>query len=257
LSFKVKIGVVYQDVSTPEQQGQAKTYFKLLAETLNSSMLACDLTGNERCMKEENIRGGSAWQEQFKKWGTGAGTGRDTGFFDMRAIRGDHDRVNSLRQYIINRATQFKGLMEALAADTLQLKPPLGFFKDFVVEKGGEHRNELNLYEKGIKPLVGCARIFGLEKGVMRRSTLGRLHELNSRHGFKVAEDMAQAFGYLNALLIHSQLHQAEQGGTPDNFINPDILTNFERKTLKESFQLITRLYGEIEGNYWSGKVLP
>jgi CBS domain-containing protein len=147
--------------------------------------------------------------------------------------------------------------MEALAAETLKVRPPLGFFKDFVVEKGGEHKNELNLYNKGIKPLVGCARIFGLEKGIMRRSTLGRLHELNSRHGFRLAEDMSQAFGYLNALLIHNQLRQAEDGMTPDDFIDPDILTSFERKTLKESFQLTARLFEEIEGNYWSGKVLP
>jgi hypothetical protein len=245
LSFNVKMGVVYQDVSSPEQQQKVDSYFRLLAETMNSSMIACDLTGKERCMKTENIQSASTWHEQFKKWGTGAGTARDRGFFDMRAIRGEHIRVNSLRQYLINRTAQSRGIMEALAADSLQIKPPLGFFKDIVVEKGGEHKNELNLYEKGIEPLVGCARIYGLEKGVIRRSTLGRLHELNSRHGFKAAEDMAQAFGYLNALLIHSQLRQAEEGGSPDNFINPDILTSFERKTLKESFQLTARLYAE------------
>jgi CBS domain-containing protein len=257
LSFEVKMGVVYQDDTPYEPRGQLEGYFKLLSETLNSSLLTCKLTGNGRCMKLENIQGASSWREQFKRWGTGAGTGRDRGFFDMRAIRGEHGRCNSLRQYLISRAAQSRGLMEALAADTLLIKPPLGFFKDFVVEKGGEHKNELDLNEKGIKPIVGCARIYGLQKGVRRRSTLGRLHELNSRHGFKVAEDMAQAFGYLNALLIHSQLHQVEEGSTPDNFINPDILTRFERKTLKESFQLTARLYEEIEGHYWSGKVLP
>jgi CBS domain-containing protein len=257
LSFNVKMGVVHQDISSPAQQQEVDSYFKLLAETLNSSMLACDLTKKGQCMKAENIQGLSVWQEQFKKWGTGAGTGRDMGFLDMRAIRGEHDRVNSLRHYLINRASHSRGLLEALAANTVQIKPPLGFFKYFVVEKGGEHKNKLNLYEKGIKPLVGCARIYGLEKGVMRRSTLGRLHELNSRHGFKVAEDMVQAFGYLNVLLIHNQLRQAEEGFTPDNFINPYSLSNFERKTLKESFQLTARLYEDIEGNYWSGKVLP
>ena len=93
--------------------------------------------------------------------------------------------------------------------------------------------------------------------GVIHRSTLGRLHELKTRHGFKVAEDMAQAFGYLNGLLINNQLRQAAEGEKPGNFINPDILTNFERKTLKESFQFTARLFEEIEGNYWSGKVLP
>ncbi|MDX2434464.1 MAG: putative nucleotidyltransferase substrate binding domain-containing protein, partial [Desulfobacterales bacterium] len=74
---------------------------------------------------------------------------------------------------------------------------------------------------------------------------------------FKVAEDMTQAFGYLNGLLINNQLRQAEEGEKPGNFINPDILTNFERKTLKESFKFIARLFEEIEGNYWGGKVLP
>jgi CBS domain-containing protein len=257
LSFDVKMGVAHKNLSSPEQQEKVETYFKLLAETFNSSMLACRLTGKKRCMHAENIQSVATWKEQFKKWGSSAGTGLDSGFFDMRAIRGEHVMVNSLRQYLMSRTAQFRGLMEALASDTLRVRPPLGFFKDFVVEKGGEHKNKLNLYEKGIKPLVGCTRIFGLEKGVMRCSTLGRLKELNSRHGFKVAEDIAQAFGYLNNLLIHSQLRQAEEGREPDNFINPDILTNFERKTLKESFHLTARMYDEIEGEYWSGKVLP
>ena len=205
----------------------------------------------------DNIQGMGLWQEDFNKWGTGAGTGLAMGFFDMRAIRGDHLRVETLRKYLISRASHYRGLMEAIAADTVQVKLPLAFFKDFVLEKGGEHKNELNLYEKGIKPLADCARIYGLEKGVTRRSTLGRLHELKSRYDFKVAEDMTQAFGYLNGLLINNQLRQAEEGEKPDNFINPDSLTNFERKTLKESFQLTARLYEDIEGNYWSGKVLP
>ncbi|MDH3996554.1 MAG: CBS domain-containing protein, partial [Desulfobulbaceae bacterium] len=65
LSFNVKMGVVYQDVSSPEHQQKVDTYFKLLAETLNSSMLACDLTGKERCMKMENIQPAATWQEQF------------------------------------------------------------------------------------------------------------------------------------------------------------------------------------------------
>jgi CBS domain-containing protein len=76
-------------------------------------------------------------------------------------------------------------------------------------------------------------------------------------HNFKVAEEMTQAFVYLTGLLINSQLHQAEAGEKPDNFINPDSVTSFERKTLKESFQFITRLYEEIEGTYWGGKILP
>jgi len=257
LSFRVSMGIIYSDGASSQLQAEADNYFKLLTGTINRSMLACDLTGKKQCIKMDNIQGASFWQEQFSKWGTGAGTGREAGFFDMRPIRGDHKRVDSLRQYLLNRAAQYKGMMEAIVADTLQVSPPVAFFKDFVVEKGGEYKNKLNLYDKGIKPLADCARIYGLEKGVIHRSTLGRLHELKSMHGFRIAEDMAQAFGYLNGLLINNQLRQAEEGEKPGNFINPDILTNFERKTLKESFKFIARLFEEIEGNYWGGKVLP
>lgn len=252
LSFRVKIGIVCQDDCPASQQQEAEAYFKLLAETINNSLVGCNLSSIKSCLLAENIQGASAWHEQFRMWGTGAGTGRDMGFLDMRTIRGEHERVNSQRRHLIDRTVQSRGFMEALAADTLRAEIPLGFFRDFVVEKGGEHNNELNLYTKGIKPLVGCARIYGLENGIIRRSTLGRLHELSSRHGFRIAEDMTQAFGYLTAKLIHNQLRQAEEGDIPDNFINPDNLSGFERKTLKESFQLTARLFEEIEGKYWS-----
>ncbi|MBW2501756.1 MAG: CBS domain-containing protein [Deltaproteobacteria bacterium] len=257
LSFGVEMGIVHQDAASPDAAKETAAYFNRLAETLNSAMQNCRINGAGQCLQAANIRAASAWREGFKKWGTGAGTGLDAGFFDMRAVRGEKARVDSLREYLEKRTGQSRGLMEAVAAETLHERPPLGFFKNFVVEKGGGHKNELDLYRRGILPLVGCARIFSLAKGVARGSTLGRLKELTSRHGFKVAEDMGQAFGYLNSQLIRSQLHQAEEGLTPDNFINPYSLTNFERKTLKESFQLTARLYDEIEGDYWSGKVLP
>jgi len=110
LSFRGKMGIVYQEVSLPEQQQKVGNYFTSLSDTLNSSMLACNLTGKGQCLTMGNIKETSVWQEQFKLWGTKAGSGRDIGFFDMRAIRGDHDRVNSLRSYLISRSNQSRGL---------------------------------------------------------------------------------------------------------------------------------------------------
>ena len=95
------------------------------------------------------------------------------------------------------------------------------------------------------------------------RQAGARLPELTCdvRHGNGFADTGPIAGGadlpYLLTLLIHNQLRQAEEGGVPDDFVNPDILTSFEQKTLKESFQLIAKLYTEIEGEYWSGKILP
>jgi len=43
-------------------------------------------------------------------------------------------------------------------------RPPLGFFKTFVVEKSGEHKDKLNLKIKGIAPIIDIVRLFSLEK---------------------------------------------------------------------------------------------
>jgi CBS domain-containing protein len=257
LSFQLDMGIIYEDAGDPEVQKIVEVYFKRLAETLNNCLFACNLTSEGQCFKPEHIQSYTAWKKQLQKWGTGAGTSMNMGYFDMRPVRGSADRAVNLLNFLQTRAASYKPILESLAADTMQVVPPLGFFKNLVVEKGGEHKNELNLFEKGIKPLADCARIYALENGITFQSTMERLHELANRLDFKFAGDMEQAFGYLLTLIIHNQLRQAEEGGVPDNFVNPDTLTTFEQKTLKESFQLIAKLYSEIEGDYWSGKILP
>jgi len=53
-------------------------------------------------------------------------------------------------------------------------------------------------------------------------------------------------------LRIHHQFEQIQQGLPPDNFINPNDLSNLERKTLKESFNLMSRIQASLSS---SGKL--
>ncbi|WP_306465112.1 putative nucleotidyltransferase substrate binding domain-containing protein, partial [Gelidibacter salicanalis] len=45
--------------------------------------------------------------------------------------------------------------------------PPLGFFKDFVVEKSGEHKNEFDIKSRAMMPLADLARLLVLSHGVI------------------------------------------------------------------------------------------
>ena len=83
--------------------------------------------------------------------------------------------------------------------------PPIGFFKSFVVEKGGEHKDELNLKVKGLAPLVDIVRLFALEKGVRETSTLERIETLRSMHTIveEYADDFEYAFEFIMLLRIH------------------------------------------------------
>jgi CBS domain-containing protein len=130
----------------------------------------------------------------------------------------------------------------------IQNQPPIGFFKSFVVEKDGEHKNELNLKIKGLAPLVDIVRLFALEKGIRETSTMERIETLRGMHSIvgEYADDFEQAFEFIMLLRIHHQFEQISSGIAPDNFINPDRLSNLEKRSIKGAFHLIAKIQDQI-----------
>jgi CBS domain-containing protein len=51
-------------------------------------------------------------------------------------------------------------------------------------------------------------------------------------------------------LRIQHQFGQISHGQAPDNVINPDSLTNLQKKTIKEAFNLISKLQNAISERY-------
>jgi CBS domain-containing protein len=51
-------------------------------------------------------------------------------------------------------------------------------------------------------------------------------------------------------LRIQHQFEQITKGNMPDNFINPDALTNLEKKTAKEAFHLISQVQDLVIERY-------
>lgn len=130
--------------------------------------------------------------------------------------------------------------------------PPVGFLKSFIVEKSGEHKDELNLKIKGIAPLVDIIRLFSLEKGIKETSTLERNNALKGKYTIieEYAEDIEHAFEFIMLLRIQHQVEQIEAGMEPDNFINPNKLSNLERKTIKGAFNLISKMQDLVIERY-------
>lgn len=249
LDLQIKLGVVYQDVAAQEDQEGAAAYFVTMAQWLNESLMACFTCGRGFCARNEHVMNMSAWQNRFVGRSEEGKSGQQAEFFEMRAIRGNTEWVDTLRSHLFERAVASREFMNLVATATVQNRAPLGFFKKMVVEKSGEHKNELNLAEKGIKPLVDIVRLFCLEQRIEQLSTGLRLRQLKLA-GFEMADEIEHALDYLGAMLLHVQLQQINGGAPPDSFVNPDSLSNFERKTLKESFNLIATLHEMIEERY-------
>ena len=53
-----------------------------------------------------------------------------------------------------------------LTANALKHRPPLGFFRNFVLIHGGEHDNTLDLKHRGLVPIIDIARVAALSAGI-------------------------------------------------------------------------------------------
>jgi len=101
---------------------------------------------------------------------------------------------------------------------------------------------------------VDIIRLFALERGVRETSTLERLDVLRGSHTIvqEYADEFEHALEFIMLLRIHHQFAQMSAGGAPDNFINPKGLSNLEKRSLKDAFQLITTVQDLIIERYKS-----
>jgi CBS domain-containing protein len=112
-----------------------------------------------------------------------------------------------------------------------------------VVERSGEHKEELDLKFFGAGPIVNAARLFSLDAAVERTNTIDRLSALQSL-AYKdpiLLKDLQEGFEFLTILRIQCQLQQASAGQPISNYVAPDKLTSLQRSLLKEVFHTVAR----------------
>src|SRR5690606_19791873 len=101
----------------------------------------------------------------------------------LRGIDGDAALVARIREAMAECASgRGKAVfLSALARQAVQYEVPLGFFRRFVLESRGEHRETLEIKGAGLLPLTDLVRVRALEGGVTVASTRERLAALVAR----------------------------------------------------------------------------
>ncbi len=199
----------------------------------------------------ESVKSFSEWRDHLLRWLEEPETvPARAGLFEMIAVTGDAHSLEALRVDMVRAAAADEAFRSRLVAETVSNRPPLGFLGRVVVATSGEHRDRLDLYKKGVAPLADVVRVLALEKGILARSTLGRLRELRSRHDYAHADEIENALEYLQTLRIHQQLAHLATAEEPDDLLDPQTLANSERKSLKEAFQLIAALHDSLSRRY-------
>jgi CBS domain-containing protein len=239
---------------------EAEAYFSGLAEFVRNALVECGyplcpggyMASNPlwRCSL-------SAWHNKFATW-IESSDRRSTEdallFFDMRPVAGDLSLCDELvdrNRDLLKGATTFKSV---LAKISIGHKPPLGFFRTFVVERSGEHKDELDLKLYGTGPIVNAARLYAIDQGIVHTNTSDRLAALKPE-GLLTAEllrDLQEAFEFLSLLRVEMQLGRLREGQPPSNYVRPSSLNHLQRSLLKEAFHASTRVQSAIIERYES-----
>jgi CBS domain-containing protein len=252
--------IIYADPTDPRQAEDARAYFGAYAARVNDWLVQC---GYPPCPAGQMARN-PQWCQPLSHWrkyfidliATPAVEAlvNSLVFLDFRYIHGEQPLADDLRHFIATRAQGEDLFLGSMANAILHNRPPIGFLKSFVVEKSGEHKDQLNLKIKGITPLVDLVRLFSLERGVRDTSTFDRLAALAERNTLvgEYSDDLEHTFDFMTLLRVHHQYEQLDAGLPTDNFINPNQLSNLEKRTIKDAFNLISTIQDAVAERYKS-----
>ena len=237
-------------------------YFEQLAQDVCDGLAACGYklcSGEIMATNPEWRKTESQWRECFANWIDNPDPEALLNcsiFFDLEGVFGETRWAVELNQFIVDRARQSAKFLSSMARNALLRTPPLGFFKDFVMEQDGEHRRTINLKRRGTAPLVDLIRVHALACGSTSRNSFSRIASVTAAGLLPDgrASELRYAMEYLMMVRIRHQVEDIEAGEEPANTIEPDKLSSFERRNLKEAFNVISNAQRFLKFRYPSGR---
>lgn len=162
-------------------------------------------------------------------------------YFDFRPVYQDGDFAGSLWESIFQAIDRNRRFVRLLARTGFGQMPPLGFLREFVVERNGEYTDWLDLDLKGVRPAAGGARVLALDQKLSETNTAERLAGA-ARLGLieeSLAQGLAEALGSI-ALFRMARFLEAQAGdAAADDLVEPRSLNPAQRKAFKKSFAVI------------------
>jgi len=236
-------------------------YFQQLASFVSDGLFNCgygyckgDIMATNKCWRQP-LR---VWEHNFDEWidkPTPQTLLNSFIFFDLDGVWGKTEWADHLNRYIAEKSRNNAKFLSCMARNALQRTPPLGFFKGFVMEQSGQHSPSIDMKRRGTAPLADLIRVHSLAVGSLARNSFERLEDIITAeilpHGR--GQDLRDALEFISLVRIRHQAEDIEAKQYPDNRIEPEKLSDFERKNLKDAFQIVRNAQKFLRFRYPSG----
>ncbi|MCL7754360.1 DUF294 nucleotidyltransferase-like domain-containing protein [Polaribacter sp. Z022] len=246
--------LVFNNVAKEDYQ-KTKEYFLALSKKINNGL---HVVGFELCpadMMGSNPKwclSVDEWKSQFNSWIKSPGEDNlmlCTIFFDFQYVFGDEELVKKITAGIYKSIDSHEIFLNFLGINALKNPPPLSFFRQFLIERDGEHKNHFDIKARAMMPLVDAARLLILSKNIdVDNNTILRyekLAELESQN-----KDIYIACSNAFKSLLRYRTEQGLLNNDSGRFINLETLSKANRLQLKSCFKAVKDVQDLIQTRF-------
>lgn len=235
--------LVFEDVSK-EDYAKTKAYFLLLSKKITAKL---NEVGFEYCpadMMASNSKwclSLSEWNSQFNSWITKPSEKAImmcTIFFDFNLIYGASELARNISENIFKSINSFEIFLNFLGKNALVNPPPLGFFRQFLVENDGQNKDQFDIKSRALMPLIDAARLISLSHNfkeenntILRYQKMAELEPQNKELYFSCIDSFK--------ILLRFRTEQGLKHNDSGRYIALDNLNKSEKLKLKGCFKPI------------------
>ncbi|MBA4743760.1 MAG: CBS domain-containing protein [Muricauda sp.] len=243
--------IIFEDV--PEEQLETtRKYFLKLGERISKGL---NTIGFEYCPADMMAFNPSwchslnEWKEVTSHWIHNPGPDEillSSIFFDYNVTYGDKSLADELSLSIFDQTNHYPQFFTHLASGALQNPSPSGFFRDFLVEQDGAHKDFFDLKLRVLMPIIDAARVLILSHSIKSINNTAERYE-------KLAElepnnkELYLACSYASKALLKFRTRQGLLHNDSGRYIALDKLNKEEKIKLKRTFKTVKEIQSLIE----------
>ncbi|WP_149275500.1 DUF294 nucleotidyltransferase-like domain-containing protein [Pareuzebyella sediminis] len=238
--------LIFEDVPK-HQQEKVKTYFLELSKMVTKGLMHIGYAYCPADMMASNPEwclSLSEWKNRISHWITNPGPDEvllSSIFFDYNLVYGTPKLLNELTGHIFTMTEKYPIFFMHLAQGALQNPSPTGFFRQFLVEEDGAHKDFFDVKRRALMPLIDAGRLLALSHQIKAINNTSerfeKLAELEPNNG-----ELFMACSYATKALLKFRTKQGLLHNDSGRFIALDSLSKEEKIKLKRTFKTIKEL---------------
>lgn len=160
-------------------------------------------------------------------------------FFDLRPVWGEEQLANDLHEWIVDRVHREAGFFSFFAQSALANPPPLSFFKNTLLEKSGDHKDQFDIKARAMMPLCDAARVLAYHERIDDPSNTPERYRVLAKRASgslaRLCREAAPAYEMFMRFRVREGLATQSSG----RYLRMDTLSRLEQKSLRNGFSVI------------------